>query len=84
MLKICHKNKNAEAKPEQHYVDSYYTEYHKPRIVMEQNLKDKDEFVNLFYHYKHAALNKSFYVIGLGRNLIEGRAALTLKEIWHD
>ena len=84
VLKICDKNKNAEAKPEQHYVDCYYTEYHKPRIVMEQNLKDKDEFVNLFYHYKHAALNKSFYVIGLGRNLIEGRAALTLKEIWHD
>lgn len=84
VLKICDKNKNAEAKPEQQYVDSYYTEYHKPRIVMEQNLEDKDEFVNLFYHYKHAALNKSFYVIGLGRNLIEGRAALTLKEIWHD
>ena len=51
---------------------------------MEQNRKDRDEFVNLFYQYKHAALSKSFYVIGLGRNLIEGRAALTLKEIWHD
>ena len=84
VLKICDKNKNAEAKPEQQYVDSYYKEYHKPRIVMEQNLEDKDEFVNLFYHYKHAALNKNFYVIGLGRNLIEGRADLTLKEIWHD
>ena len=84
VLQICDKNRNGEAKPEQLYVDSYYTEYHKPRIVMEQKLKDKEEFVNMFYHYNHVALNKDFYVVGIGRNLIEGRADLTLKEIWHD
>ena len=84
VLQICDKNRKGEAKPEQLYVDSYYTEYHKPRIVMEQKLKDKEEFVNMFYHYNHVALNKDFYVVGIGRNLIEGRADLTLKEIWHD
>ena len=66
---------------EQIYVDSYYTEYHKPRIVMAQKLRDIDNVVSLFNHYRHEALNKEFFVQGIGRNLIEGRADLTLKEI---
>ena len=84
LLQIYDRNGNAKAKPEQIYVDSYYTEYHKPRIVMEQKLMDRDGIISLFAHYRHEALNKEFYVQGIGRNLIEGRADLTLKEIGND
>lgn len=81
VLEVYDRNGNVKAKPEQIYVDSYYTEYHKPRIVMEQKLRDIDNVVSRFNHYRHEALNKEFFVQGIGRNLIEGRADLTLKEI---
>lgn len=81
MLEVYDRNGNVKAKPEQIYVNSYYTEYHKPRIVMEQKLRDIDNVVSLFNHYRHEALGKEFFVQGIGRNLIEGRADLTLKEI---
>ena len=81
VFEVYDRNGNVKAKPEQIYVDSYYTEYHKPRIVMEQKLRDIDNVVSLFNHYRHEALGKEFFVQGIGRNLIEGRADLTLKEI---
>ena len=81
VLEVYDRNGNVRAKPEQIYVDSYYNEYHKPRIVMEQKLMDSEDVVGLFNHYRHEALNKEFFVQGIGRNLIEGRADLTLKEI---
>lgn len=81
VLEVYDRNGNVKAKPEQIYVDSYYTEYHKSRIVMAQKLRDIDNVVSLFNHYRHEALNKEFFVQGIGRNLIEGRADLTLKEI---
>lgn len=81
VLEVYDRIGNVKAKPEQIYVDSYYTEYHKPRIVMEQKLRDIDNVVSLFNHYRHEALNKEFFVQGIGRNLIEGCADLTLKEI---
>ena len=81
VLEVYNRNGNVKAKPEQIYVDNYYTEYHKPRIVMEQKLRDIDNVVSLFNHYRHEALDKEFFVQGIGRNLIEGRADLTLKEI---
>lgn len=81
VLEMYDRNGNVKAKPEQIYVDSYYTEYHKPRIIMQQKLNDTDDVVSLFNHYRHEALGKEFFVQGIGRNLIEGRADLTLKEI---
>lgn len=81
VLEVYDRNGNVKAKPEQIYVNSYYTEYHKPHIVMEQKLRDIDNVVSLFNHYRHEALGKEFFVQGIGRNLIEGRADLTLKEI---
>ncbi len=69
------------AKAEQLYVDSYYEEYHQPRIILEQHLQDKDGVAAPFNLYRHPALSgKTFYVQGLSRNLIEGRADLMLKE----
>ncbi len=71
----------ANVRPEQMYVDNYYREYHEPRIQLEQNLQDKSSIISLFGHYRHGALGKDFFVQGIGRNLMEGTARLTLKEI---
>lgn len=85
LLNIYDHTKQQQAKPEQLYVDSYYTEYHKPRIQMVQKIDDRPGIVGLFNHYKHPAMtDKEFYVQGISRNLIEGYAELTLKEIWND
>ena len=74
--------KKRQSKPEKLYVDSYYNEFHKPRVVMEQNLEDKIHgVVSPFWHYTHPALGKTFFVLGINRNLTEGSAKLTLKEI---
>lgn len=75
---------SVSAKAEQLYVDAYYNEYHLPRVIMEQNVMDKDSNVGLFTHYKHEAIGKEFFVQGIGRNLIEGSASLTLKEVDND
>lgn len=74
-----------QAKPEQLYVDSYYTEYHRPRIQMTQTVDDREDNVNQFSLYHHPAMeNKQFYVVGISRNLIEANARLMLKEVWDD
>lgn len=70
------------AKPEQLYVDSYYKEWHAPRVVMTQKLTDTDGgIVSLFAHYRHPMMGKTFFVQGISRNLTEGYAEMTLKEI---
>ena len=85
LLSIYDQSKNQQGKPEQLYVDSYYTEYHKPRILMTQKLDDRGSTVSLFNLYKHPAMaDKLFYVQGISRNLIEGYAELTIKEVWND
>ena len=80
LLSIYDYGKATQAKPEQLYVDSYYTEYHESRVLMEQKLTD-DDTISLFNHFRHPAISKSFFVQGISRNLMEGYAALTLKEI---
>jgi len=85
LLAIYDRNKQQQAKAEQLYVDSYYTEYHKPRLQMVHKLKDSDGAVGLFHHYRHPAMpDKEFYVQGISRNLIGGYAELTIKEVWND
>lgn len=69
-------------KPEQFYVDSYYKEYHEPRIQMVQKLQDTDGgIVDMFAHYRHPAMDRTFFVQGISRNLETGEAEMTLKEI---
>ncbi len=70
------------AKPEQLYVDSYYEEWHAPRVQMTQKLTDEDGgIVSLFAHYRHPMMGKTFFVQGISRNMEEGYAEMTLKEI---
>lgn len=81
VLTIYDYTRKTQAKAEQFYVDSYYNEYHVPRVIMEQKLLDVGGIVDLFNHYRHLALNKEFFVQGISRNLMEGRADMKLKEI---
>ena len=82
LLTIYDHNREETAKPEQLYVDSYYQEWHAPRVVMTQKLVDEDGgIVSLFAHYRHPMMGKTFFVEGISRNLEEGYAEMTLKEI---
>ena len=82
VLKIYDHTTRRLAKPEQLYVDSYYNEYHQPRILMTQKLTDKKaQRVSTFNHYRHPALGKYFFVQGITRNLESGEAEMALKEM---
>lgn len=85
LLTIHDHTRRETAKPEQLYVDSYYREWHAPRVLMTQKLVDTDGgIVSLFAHYRHPAMGKTFFVQSVSRNLEEGYAEMTLKEIEHD
>ena len=71
-------NTGETAKAEQIYVDAYWQEWHAPRVILEQRLRGTQP---LFGLYTHPALpGRTFYVQGMGRNLMDGEAILTLKE----
>ena len=80
LLTIYDKNKTEQVKAEQDYVDSYYTEYSTPHLLLTQTFQDTGSIVGMFDHYIHPALGKEFFVQGINRNLIEGSAEVTLKE----
>lgn len=82
LLAVYDYSRSVSAKPEQLYVDYYYKEWHAPRVVMTQKLTDTDGgIVSLFAHYRHPMMDKTFFVQGISRNLEEGYAKMTLKEI---
>ena len=82
LLAVYDYSRGVSAKPEQLYVDYYYKEWHAPRVVMTQKLTDTDGgIVNLFAHYRHPMMDKTFFVQGISRNFEEGYAEMTLKEI---
>lgn len=82
LLSLYEHAKSSAVKPEKSYVDSYYKEYHAPRIILQTNLFDENGIIGLFNHYTHPALSgKEFFVQAISRNLKEGTADLTLKEI---
>lgn len=80
LLSIYDNYRNDRAKPEQLYVDSYYTEYHLPRIILKQNVRDPGCKVSPFSRFRHEALAKDFYPFSLSRNLQDGSASLEMKE----
>lgn len=82
LLAVYDYSRGVSAKPEQLYVDNYYKEWHAPRCIMTQKLTDTDGgIVSLFAHYRHPMMDKTFFVQGISRNLEEGYAEMTLKEI---
>lgn len=85
VLEIYDYCRGMAGKPEQMYVDSYWTECRKPRVMLRHKLDDRDGLASLFNIYRHPALpGREFYAIGMGRNIIGGSAELILKEVWND
>ena len=80
LLSVFDHYRNEKAKPEQFYVDAYYTEYHLPRIILKQCVRDPGCKVSPFFRLHNEALAKDFYTFSLSRNLLDGSASLEMKE----
>ena len=68
------------AKPEQHYVDAYWREWHAPRVLLSQSLRD--DMAQWHLCYRHPYMGKTFYVQGISRDLTAGTASVVLKEVF--
>jgi hypothetical protein len=70
---------DAMVRPEENWIDSYYSEYTTPKIILECDVKDQDvKFNNLFYNPN---LKKTFYIIGSSYEAKNGFRHLKLKEV---
>ncbi len=91
LLSIYDQRRQLQAKPEQLYVDAYWQEWHAPRVVLEQHLTDTASrtgaagtdlsFLDL---WQEESMGKTFYVQGITRNLTEGTAEMTLREVFEE
>ena len=82
LTQIYDRTKDVTAKPEQLYVDSYYNEWHAPRLLLEQEMQDRGGRLD---SYTHPALSgKTFFVQGESLDLGTGYTTLKLKEIEND
>lgn len=81
LLSITDTNSGTADKPEKLYVDAYWQEWHEPRVVMTQNFEDGTH-ISPWNLYRHPAIGKTFHVEGISRNLREGTAEITMKEIF--
>lgn len=72
----------ALAKPERIYIDAAWREWHKPRIILEQNIVDTaGRPYSPFELYKHPAIaGKTFFAQSAGRDLMAGTANVEMKE----
>lgn len=68
-------------KAEKLYVDAYYKELSKPRIILTQNIQCRGMGVTQTSRWTHPALaGKTFYVRDIGYNLMEGSAQAKMEE----
>ena len=66
------------AKAEEHFINSVYNEYSRPKIMMESTLKN--DVCNWPYIYNSKVLRKKFYPIKINQNLKDNTATITLRE----
>ena len=85
LLSIYNRLKDEQVKPEQDYVDSYYSEYKGVRLIIEHSILDEAGNATFRNLYTHPALpGRLFHVQAVSRNLSTGEARLTIKEIGND
>lgn len=66
------------AKAEEHFINSVYNEYSRPKIMMEATLKSEVcDWLNI---YNSKVLRKNFYPIKINQNLKDNTATITLRE----
>ncbi|WP_455060104.1 hypothetical protein [Prevotella pallens] len=71
---------NEVAKAEEHYIDAYYKEYSKPKVVMECSFIDGSniDFKNKYYS---ETLKKHFTILSISRNIVNNSVNVVMKEI---
>lgn len=77
---IYNANSKETAKPEEHYVDEYYTEYSTPKILLEIGLH-KTSKINWQNLFTSSVLGKSFHVLKETFDVRRNNTTLTLKEL---
>ena len=79
---IYDRNQNLTDKPEKLYVDAYWQEWHEPRVVMTQNVIEPKKGLSFASIFSVPVIGKRFYVQGIDRNLAEGTAVVTMRELF--
>ena len=79
---IYDRNQNLTDKPEKLYVDAYWQEWHEPRVVMMQNVIEPKKGLSFASIFSVPVIGKRFYVQGIDRNLTEGTAVVTMRELF--
>lgn len=82
LVSIYDRNQNLADKPEKLYVDAYWQEWHEPRVVMTQNVIEPKEGLSFAGIFSVPVIGKRFYVQGIDRNLTEGTAVVTMRELF--
>lgn len=82
LTSIYDRNQNLVDKPEKLYVDAYWKEWHEPRVVMTQNVIEPKEGLSFASIFSVPIIGKRFYVQGIDRNLTEGTAVVTMRELF--
>lgn len=68
------------AKPEEHFVNQYYTEYHIPRIEMQMTVHNGSN-ISWRNTYVSTPLNKTFYVVGINEDVRNNKSIIKLKSM---
>ena len=79
---IYDRNQDLTDKPEKLYVDAYWQEWHEPRVVMTQNVIEPKKGLSFASIFSVPVIGKRFYVQGIDRNLTEGTAVVTMRELF--
>lgn len=82
LTSIYDRNQNLADKPEKLYVDAYWQEWHEPRVVMTQNVIEPKKGLSFASIFSVPVIGKRFYVQGIDRNLTEGTAVVTMRELF--
>lgn len=82
LTSIYDRNQNLADKPEKLYVDAYWQEWHEPRVVMTQNVIEPKKGLSFASIFSVPIIGKRFYVQGIDRNLTEGTAVVTMRELF--
>lgn len=82
LVSIYDRNQNLADKPEKLYVDAYWQEWHEPRVVMTQNVIEPKKGLSFASIFSIPVIGKRFYVQGIDRNLTEGTAVVTMRELF--
>ena len=77
---IYDRTKDVTSKPEQLYVDSYWQEWHQPRVCLTQAMEGLE--FDRFSHIRHRAIDGGdFFVEGASYNLMEATTTVKAKQI---